>query len=212
MNWDDLRFVLALSEAGSLARAAKALAVDHTTVGRRVEAAEASLGVRLFTRTTTGYVATADAERLLGPMKQVEDAVLAVERGATASRDTLEGVVRVTSILARDRARRRTAMTDAEALRDAVARELRHGNEAFASASALRGLGNPRSNLRSKARYSTKRLRTRPNPAATTSQARAPDLTPRFAPPGPNQPPLGSHRDDRCRSYRLPGHRARTDT
>jgi uncharacterized protein (UPF0332 family) len=32
-------------------------------------------------------------------------------------------------------------MTDAEALRDAVARELRHGKEAFASASALRGLG-----------------------------------------------------------------------
>lgn len=97
MNWDDLRFVLALSNAGSLARAAKVLDVDHTTVGRRVEAAEASLGVRLFTRTTTGYLPTIDADRLLAPMKQVEEAVLAVERGAVAHRDALEGVVRVTS-------------------------------------------------------------------------------------------------------------------
>lgn len=97
MNWDDLRYVVALSQAGSLAKAARALGVDHTTVGRRVEAAERSLGVRLFTRTPSGYLPTADAERLLGPMKQVEEAVLAVERGATAQRDTLEGVVRVTS-------------------------------------------------------------------------------------------------------------------
>lgn len=97
MNWDDLRFVLALSNAGSLARAAKKLEVDHTTVGRRVEAAEAALGVRLFTRTTTGYVPTADADRLLAPMRQVEEAVLAVERGAQATRGGLEGTVRVTS-------------------------------------------------------------------------------------------------------------------
>jgi DNA-binding transcriptional LysR family regulator len=97
MNWDDLRFVLALSKAGSLAQAAKVLEVDHTTVGRRVEAAEASLGIRLFTRTTTGYVPTAEADRLLAPMQQVEEAVLAVERSAAGHRDSLEGSVRVTS-------------------------------------------------------------------------------------------------------------------
>lgn len=97
MNWDDLRFVLALSKAGSLARAAKALKVDHTTVGRRIEAVEADLGVRLFTRTTTGYVLTADAERLLPDIAHVEDAVHAVERGAHAQHDSLEGRVRITS-------------------------------------------------------------------------------------------------------------------
>ena len=97
MGWDDLRFVMALSKGGSLARAAKVLEVDHTTVGRRIEAAERWLGVRLFTRTTAGYVPTADAERLLQPMGAVEDAVLAVERAAHANRDALEGPVRVTS-------------------------------------------------------------------------------------------------------------------
>jgi DNA-binding transcriptional LysR family regulator len=97
MNWDDLRFVLALSRAGSLARAARELKVDHTTVGRRIEAVEADLGVRLFTRTTTGYVPTAEAEALLPDIEQVEAAVLALERGAHAQHDSLEGTVRITS-------------------------------------------------------------------------------------------------------------------
>lgn len=97
MNWDDLRFVLVLASSGSLSRASKVLGVDHTTVGRRVEAAERALGVRLFTRTKSGYVLTADADRLLGPMKDVEQAVLALERRAHAEKSSLEGVVRVTS-------------------------------------------------------------------------------------------------------------------
>jgi hypothetical protein len=54
-----------VSETGSLAQAAKRLEVDHTTVGRRVEAIERTLGLKLFTRTTAGYVRTLDAERLL---------------------------------------------------------------------------------------------------------------------------------------------------
>ncbi|MDI1484607.1 LysR family transcriptional regulator [Polyangium sp. y55x31] len=97
MNWDDLRFVAALSRAGSLAKTAAALGVDHTTVGRRIEAAERALGLRLFTRTAAGYVLTRDGERLLSPLRQVEDAVLALERGVHAQRGALEGTVRVTS-------------------------------------------------------------------------------------------------------------------
>lgn len=97
MDWDDLRYVLAVAKAGSLARAAKALSVDHTTVGRRVEAAEQALGVRLFARTRSGYFPTAEAERLLGEMRAVEDAVASVERAAHARQRGVEGVVRVTA-------------------------------------------------------------------------------------------------------------------
>lgn len=97
MNWDDLRYVLAVAKSGSLVRAAKELGVEHTTVGRHIDAAEASLGVRLFVRTTTGLVRTVDADRLLAPMQRVEEAVLAVERSAHPDRDRLEGRVRVTS-------------------------------------------------------------------------------------------------------------------
>src|SRR3954471_8887579 len=95
MNWNDLRFVLALSEAGSRARAAKVLKVDHTTVGRRIETLENALGVSLFTRTTSGYVPTAEAERLLPDLRHIEASMLAIERGAHARQhETLEGVVR----------------------------------------------------------------------------------------------------------------------
>jgi DNA-binding transcriptional LysR family regulator len=97
MNWDDLRFVLALTKAGSLLGASKELGVDHTTVARRIESVEAALGVRLFTRTTTGYVPTSEAEGLLPGIKQVEDAVLALERGAHAQDASVQGTVRVTS-------------------------------------------------------------------------------------------------------------------
>jgi DNA-binding transcriptional LysR family regulator len=97
MNWDDLRYVLVLARAGSLSRAAKELTVDHTTVGRRIDAIEADLGLKLFTRTTSGYVCTAEAERLLPEMRRVEDAVFAVERNAHREHEYIDGIVRVTS-------------------------------------------------------------------------------------------------------------------
>src|SRR6185436_8364499 len=97
MNWDDLRFVAALSRAGSLVKTAAALGVDHTTVGRRIEAVERAIGLRLFTRTASGYLLTREGEQLIAPLRQVEEAVLSLERGVHAQRDALEGTVRVTS-------------------------------------------------------------------------------------------------------------------
>ncbi|MCU0701222.1 MAG: LysR family transcriptional regulator [Myxococcaceae bacterium] len=97
MNWDDLRFVGAVASHGSLLKAAKALGVQHTTVGRRVEAAERALGVRLFVRTSAGLVLTAEGQRLVAPLEQVEEAVNALERRAVAGRDELTGNVRVTA-------------------------------------------------------------------------------------------------------------------
>jgi DNA-binding transcriptional LysR family regulator len=71
MDWDHLRFVLAAGRAGTLAGAARRLGVDQTTVGRRLAAAEAALGARLFDRvagrlrpTATGLAALARAERM----------------------------------------------------------------------------------------------------------------------------------------------------
>jgi DNA-binding transcriptional LysR family regulator len=96
-NWDDIRFVLELSRAGTLARTAKKLGVDHTTVGRRIESAEAALGMRLFTRTSSGYVPTREAEQLIPAMNRAEEAMLGIGRSAHPTRDTLEGHIRVTS-------------------------------------------------------------------------------------------------------------------
>ena len=37
LTWDDLRYVLAVADAGSFAGAARTLGVNHTTVLRRVD-------------------------------------------------------------------------------------------------------------------------------------------------------------------------------
>jgi hypothetical protein len=48
INWNDLRYVLAVARAGTLSGAARALGVNETTVGRRLAAIEDALGVHLF--------------------------------------------------------------------------------------------------------------------------------------------------------------------
>jgi DNA-binding transcriptional LysR family regulator len=97
VDWDDLRYVLALAEAGSLARAARKLKVDHTTVGRRIEALEVDVGVRLFTRTTNGYTLTREAEEFLPGIREIEANVLALERKAQARHEAIKGTIRVTA-------------------------------------------------------------------------------------------------------------------
>jgi DNA-binding transcriptional LysR family regulator len=56
LNWDDLRFVLALQRAGSLGAAARLLKVEQSTVSRRLSSLEAAIGALLVARTPEGVV------------------------------------------------------------------------------------------------------------------------------------------------------------
>ena len=94
LNWNDLRFLVALAEQRTLSGTARKLGVDHTTVGRR---AEAALGVRLFTRSASGYALTLDGERLLPDMQAVADSVQALRRSAQAGEGAIQGPIRVTA-------------------------------------------------------------------------------------------------------------------
>lgn len=58
------------------------LRVNATTVGRRVEALEATLGVRLFQRAQTGFVLTDEGRDLVDRAEHIEEAALAFERRA----------------------------------------------------------------------------------------------------------------------------------
>ena len=55
LDWDDLRFFLAVSERGSISGAAKFLNVNHSTVLRRLASLEKRLGVRVFDRLPDGW-------------------------------------------------------------------------------------------------------------------------------------------------------------
>lgn len=92
---DDLIYFLAVAQRGRLVRAATQLGVDHTTVSRRINALERSLGHRLFDRTERGWLLTSAGESLLNPAESVNTAVaLAQERLGVG--DALSGTVRVT--------------------------------------------------------------------------------------------------------------------
>ena len=97
MDWEDLRYVLAVADKGSLSGAARKLGVNHATVLRRVNAFEENMGIAVFDRTARGYRIAPRRRRVLDAMQAVEEAALGVERAITAARSPLAGVVRVTS-------------------------------------------------------------------------------------------------------------------
>jgi DNA-binding transcriptional LysR family regulator len=97
LDWDDLRHVMAISTAGSLAGAARALGVNHTTVLRRLDALEAHLGSRLFDRRRGGYQPTDAGLALLEQVRQMSARVEEIERRVLGHDRELTGPVRVTT-------------------------------------------------------------------------------------------------------------------
>ena len=97
MDWNDLRYFLAVAEEGSTLAAARALRVSQTTVARRITALEDALGIKLFEKRQAGYVLTPAGEGLIGRAHHVEQATDAfAEAAAALVRDT-SGVVRITT-------------------------------------------------------------------------------------------------------------------
>ena len=96
--WGDLEVALALERAGSLTGAARELAVDHTTVGRRIAALEAALEVRLFDRTPAGYQLTEAGAAALEHARAIEEHALALERAVMGRDARVAGTVRVTAL------------------------------------------------------------------------------------------------------------------
>ena len=93
-DWNDLRYFLAVIEAGSLSGAARQLGVEHTTVARRIDALETVLELRLFDRFAKGWAVTAAGTKLVPPARTVGADVDALLRAATGATE-LRGKVRV---------------------------------------------------------------------------------------------------------------------
>ena len=98
MDWNDLRFFLAIARAKTLSGAAKQLHVTQSTVGRRLASLEASMGVRLLQRVADGYELTLSGEAVHPLAERIELDALALERQVSGTDTRLEGVVRVASL------------------------------------------------------------------------------------------------------------------
>jgi DNA-binding transcriptional LysR family regulator len=97
LDWDDLRYFLAVARAGSLSAAARALGVAQPTVGRRIGAFERQVGARLFEATPGGQKLSATGRRILAHAEQMERDALAAER-ITSGRDAgLSGPLCITA-------------------------------------------------------------------------------------------------------------------
>lgn len=97
MDWNDLRYFLAVARGGSTLAAGRALRVSQTTVARRIAALEQALGFPLFDKRQAGYVLTPVGQDLLTKALEVEAAAEGfAEAGAALSR-AASGSVRITT-------------------------------------------------------------------------------------------------------------------
>ncbi|AUH49528.1 LysR family transcriptional regulator [Chromobacterium sp. ATCC 53434] len=96
MQWDDVRYFLALAREGSLSAGARTLGVEHSTMSRRVGQLEAALGLRLFDRLPRGWQLTQEGENLLPQALALETGMAGMLRAASAQH-ALSGQVRLTA-------------------------------------------------------------------------------------------------------------------
>ena len=96
LDWNDLRYFLAVARTGSTLAAARSLRVSQTTAARRVNALEAALGLVLFERRQSGYSLTPAGEALLETARLVETAAGSFADAAATEKRDVSGTVRLT--------------------------------------------------------------------------------------------------------------------
>jgi DNA-binding transcriptional LysR family regulator len=85
MNWDDLRIIAAVRDAGSYAGASRRLRIDETTVGRRLQRVERALGAKLFDAVDGVRRPTAQCDVLLSHVEAIASHVAEIERIGVSS-------------------------------------------------------------------------------------------------------------------------------
>lgn len=95
LRWDDLQYVHAVAEQGSLSAASRVLGVNHATVLRRIALLEASCEVRLFDRQKDGYRLRPEGRALLASLKLMDHASARIRRSLDSTAKGIEGTFRL---------------------------------------------------------------------------------------------------------------------
>ena len=98
IDWNDMRFVLAVFRAGTLSHAAEKLSVDQTTVSRRLKILEQQLDATLFFRKQNRLIPSQAGERLVQSAEQVESSISGAIEQIDSADSKCEGRVRITSV------------------------------------------------------------------------------------------------------------------
>ncbi len=96
-DWNLYRSFLHVCREGSLSGAARALGATQPTVGRHIDALEAVLGVKLFTRTLEGLIPTEAAQKLAASAEAMAALSRSMLRAISATTAEEAGTVRITA-------------------------------------------------------------------------------------------------------------------
>ncbi|MCB9676971.1 MAG: LysR family transcriptional regulator [Alphaproteobacteria bacterium] len=94
-DWDGLRILLAVSEAGSLRGAAERLTLSQPTLGRRIRDLEAALGHPLLVRHARGVELTLEGRAVLEAAQSIDARISDLHRGLQGRKQQVAGRVRV---------------------------------------------------------------------------------------------------------------------
>ncbi|WP_372573678.1 LysR family transcriptional regulator [Ruegeria jejuensis] len=98
-NWNDLKYLLALHRAGRMSGAGRLVAVNETTIARRIRTLERVLGAPLFVRAADGrYEVTEFGQRIVAQAEVIETQHLQVSESAGLAQSGLTGTVRVSAV------------------------------------------------------------------------------------------------------------------
>ena len=95
INWDDLQLFLAAIEDGSYSAAAQRMALNRTTIGRRVQALERTVGQSLFEPSPEGYRPTAAGREVLAAARDMEHAMQQLQEQLHGGQQQLRGPLRL---------------------------------------------------------------------------------------------------------------------
>lgn len=96
-NWDDIRHVLAVVDAGTVSGAARALGVNHATVLRRIASFEQHHRVQIFAKSAQGYSVLPEYLPVAEALRGVQQAMEYVDTSLMGQTSRMKGVLRVTS-------------------------------------------------------------------------------------------------------------------
>jgi len=98
LDWNDLRYFLAVARTGSTLAASRQLKVSQATVSRRITTLEQVIGVEIFSRQPSGYSLTQRGELLLPAAEAVEESILAFSHQVALETRRVSGTVRLTTV------------------------------------------------------------------------------------------------------------------
>ena len=96
IDWDDVRYFLAVARGGSVRAGAEHLGVNHSTVLRRISQLEERLGARMFDKLPSGYRLTEAGEEVFDFAEQMASASNRLETRVLGRDQSVRGLLRVT--------------------------------------------------------------------------------------------------------------------